>query len=355
MGVILFILASAVVGIRLLLLHRSLRQPPELFLGLGYLWAGTIGFGALLVGMLNTPKGQAVPEAYGAFSVLAGDIGTLFFYLFVWYVFRRDNWLAKGGISLALVIMVTSLVRDTWLAGVTFGAPPGSLTTLAAAGIRGAVFAWMACEAFGGYLAFRKRARIGLGNPMVANRLLLWGLSAVPSLGVSVVAIGLYVTAADRAEVAARQNAAGGVYGVLAALAATTLWLAFSLLGPTKHGSSEAPTRSPAMADSDAFVVVAQVLERATNLNELQSRGLVRRLLKEAGLSSDEVSSLQLAAVGRNLLAPALQKQGVSDVEGVRGQWMDACARLDGMARQAPRTNVSNTVEEVFARMGLRR
>jgi hypothetical protein len=42
MGVILFILASAVVEIRLLLVYKNLRQPPELFLGLGYLWAGTI-------------------------------------------------------------------------------------------------------------------------------------------------------------------------------------------------------------------------------------------------------------------------------------------------------------------------
>lgn len=130
-------------------------------------------------------------------------------------------------LALAMVVMATSLVCDTVLAGETFPAPPGTVTTLLAATARGLVFAWMACEAFAGHLAFRRRARIGLGNPMVANRLLLWGLSAVPSFAVSVVAIGMYVTARDAADIVVRQNQVGPVYGTLAALAASTLWLAF--------------------------------------------------------------------------------------------------------------------------------
>ena len=108
------------------------------------------------------------------------------------------------------------------------------------------------------------------------------------------------------------------------------------------------------MADSESFVMVSRVLERTTSLNELQARGLVRRLLKEAGLSAEDVSALQLAAVGRTLLGPALAKQGVADVERVRHEWLDSC-KGDERTRPAQRTTVSNTVEEVFARMGLRR
>lgn len=108
------------------------------------------------------------------------------------------------------------------------------------------------------------------------------------------------------------------------------------------------------MADSDDFVMVARVIERTTTLNEMQSRGLVRRLLKEAGLSAD-ASPDQLAAVGRSLLAEALKKNGVTDAGPVVTQWLDACARQAETLRTSGRLRVSNTVEEVFARMGLKR
>ncbi len=108
------------------------------------------------------------------------------------------------------------------------------------------------------------------------------------------------------------------------------------------------------MADSDDFVAVARVLEKTTPLNEMQSRGLVRRLLKQAGLDAQDVSPQQLAAVGRSLLHEALQKNGVSDGAAVIAQWLDCCARQDERSRASERLRVSNTVEEVFARMGLK-
>ena len=109
------------------------------------------------------------------------------------------------------------------------------------------------------------------------------------------------------------------------------------------------------MADSEDFVVVARVIERSTSLNELQSRGLVRRLLKQAGLSAEDVTPEQLAAVGRTLLPEALAKNGVTDVSSVVSQWQEACARQAEGLRTSERLRVTNTVEVVFARMGLKR
>lgn len=108
------------------------------------------------------------------------------------------------------------------------------------------------------------------------------------------------------------------------------------------------------MADSEDFLAVARVIERATPLNELQSRGLVRRLLKQAGLDAQDVTPQQLVAVGRSLLQEALQKNGVADAAPVIGQWVDCCAKQDERARTSERLRTSNTVEEVFARMGLK-
>ncbi len=227
MGVILFIVASAVVATRLLLLYRRLRQPPELFLGLAYLLAGTLGWGGLLAGTVTTPPGQTLSEGYQAWSAIVGDIGTFCFYLFVWYVFRRESLVAKAALGLALALFLVSLVHDTFLAGVTFGPPPPTTIMLCGATARAAVYPWMAIEAFAQYFAFRKRARIGLGNPLVKNRLLLWGISAVLTFTISAVATVLYIIASDTVDATAKQNQAGTLYGILAALSSIVIWLAF--------------------------------------------------------------------------------------------------------------------------------
>ncbi len=108
------------------------------------------------------------------------------------------------------------------------------------------------------------------------------------------------------------------------------------------------------MADSEDFLAVARVIEKGTPLNEMQSRGLVRRLLKQAGLAAQDVSPQQLLVVGKTLLRQALQKNGVTDANAVIAQWLDCCARQEERTRASERMRVTNTVEEVFARMGLK-
>lgn len=227
MGVILFMVCSAFVGGRLLRLYAQLRQLPELFLGVGYILAGLLGWGGLLIGAITTPPGQHLPEGYQAWSVVVGNAGTVFFYLFAWYVFRRNSVIAMSAVALVTLVFLVSVVRDTLLLGVTFGPPPGTLTTFAGALGRAAVFPWLAAEAFISYAAFRRRARIGLGNPIVANRLLLWGISAMSSFVLSTTAILLYVTAPDSVAATVRQNEAGGLYGLCAFVSAVANWLAF--------------------------------------------------------------------------------------------------------------------------------
>ena len=109
------------------------------------------------------------------------------------------------------------------------------------------------------------------------------------------------------------------------------------------------------MVDSEDFVAVARVIEQTTSLNELQSRGLVRRLLKQAGLDARDVSAEQLTAVGRTLLAGALQKNGVTEPASVVAGWHECCLKRIEQFRTSERMRVTNTVEEVFARMGLKR
>lgn len=109
------------------------------------------------------------------------------------------------------------------------------------------------------------------------------------------------------------------------------------------------------MSDGAPFLAVARVIESATPLNELQSRGMVRLLLKQAGLKAEDVTHAQLIVVGRTLLADALKRNGVDIVQPVLAQWREACAGPNESSRSHDRLAVTNTVEAVFARMGLRR
>jgi len=227
MGVIVFIVCSLVVATRLLVLYARLRQPPELFLGLAYLFAGALGWGGLLVGAITTPPGESLPEAISVWSVITGDIGSFALYLFAWYVFRRRSLLAKVAVTCAGAAFAISLGHDTFLNQVTYGQPPGTLTVWLGMLGRTLVFPWIAAEGFIAYAAFRRRARIGLGNPLVANRLFLWGAGAVPSFVLSIVAITNFVTAANNAESTARQAQAGTFYGLCALITAVLQWLAF--------------------------------------------------------------------------------------------------------------------------------
>ena len=64
--------------------------------------------------------------------------GEIFFFLFVWHVFRRESIPAKAVVVAATAVMLLTLVFDTLIAGEMYGPPPygpppGSPTTLAAA------------------------------------------------------------------------------------------------------------------------------------------------------------------------------------------------------------------------------
>lgn len=109
------------------------------------------------------------------------------------------------------------------------------------------------------------------------------------------------------------------------------------------------------MAESQVFNAAVRAIVESTSLSELQSRGLVRRLLKQAGLSAEDVTGPQLIVVGRKLLTEALRKNGVEDIQTTLARWSDACARDVDAARVTDRRGISNTVEEVFARIGLGR
>ena len=183
----LFFLATAVVGARLLLLARRNRTQPELLLGLAFFVGGTLGGGMGQYVLLAAD--QHTPETLGSIVFLyclVSVFGMALYNAFTWRVFRDGTlWaalLVAGILTSGLAIVAWYGATGVFETGVQ---PPLQRCVMMAGSSVGPI--WATVEAFRYYLLMKKRIALGLADPMVTNRFLLWGLG---SLCASVIVLG---------------------------------------------------------------------------------------------------------------------------------------------------------------------
>jgi hypothetical protein len=164
----------AVLAVRLLRLWRRSGELPELLLALFFLAVGPFGF---LFVVLATAVPQLVPGWPVAPTRVVGVVGiTLGCWLmavFTWRVFRPgETWAAAlavaAGLGLAAGVLLRALdegflyaeqVNPVWYLCIT---------------CRTVCFLWSGVEALRYWMGARRRVRLGLTDPVVANRFLLW-------------------------------------------------------------------------------------------------------------------------------------------------------------------------------------
>jgi hypothetical protein len=179
---IVYLLTITVVGCRLLLLARRTGALPELLLGGALILGGTLGGPLEAVAM--AAKAEIGPETAGrllfagkAFGVVAVACHALF----IRCVFRpRERW---------ATVLVFALVACL-LAGMTGTATSGAFATAEtpllwfwvdlAARLGGST--WLVLEAARYYGLMRRRLRLGLADPVVANRFFLFTVAGVCSI-----------------------------------------------------------------------------------------------------------------------------------------------------------------------------
>jgi hypothetical protein len=138
-GVATFALVSLVIGVRLLLLWRQTRKLPELLIGLSFL------FEAVLTNVLNLLEkfSSRLPDAlHGPIHVgvvVSGCAAAVCLAIGAWRIFRP---------------------REAW-----------------ARNLRAGAHAWIGFEAFLYQRMMQRRVRLGLADPVVADRMWLWSLS----------------------------------------------------------------------------------------------------------------------------------------------------------------------------------
>ncbi len=220
-GGVAFILASLLVGIRLLLLARRTRALPELLVGSGLLAMGALGLplSTAARAMSDAPALQAKLFAAHALLTLLGQ-GTIA--VFTWHVFRREErWarnLAVGFIAGLGLLALAQTLSPGWQSFAHHEGGPWTLLPIFSL----SVLAWAGFEALHYHGLLARRLALGLADPVTTDRLRLWSISILASLVISVTAAGLRA-----AGVAMTPTVVGLVVGPLGLISASAMYLAF--------------------------------------------------------------------------------------------------------------------------------
>jgi hypothetical protein len=223
-GFLAFFVVALVVGVRLVGLAARTRQLPELLMGVGVLGIGPVGFGGIVAAMAVAPSSPGAARALGAAATLAVATGVAAKYVFNWRIYRPTSPVAAA----ACVAGIAGVALAVALEGAATGFSPlswqGAGWHVLRSGVQVGCLLWGASEALVYWRKMRRRVRLGLADPMLANRFLLWGIGAgAAGLGS---AIGVVAQLATGQPPLAQTwvTMSSSLHGLVSASA---LWLAF--------------------------------------------------------------------------------------------------------------------------------
>jgi hypothetical protein len=180
--VAIFVLVVGTVGCRLLGLWRRTRQTPELLLGLGLVLMSCVAIPLTGIGRLPGVTDTSFGKACFALGLATIAIATTLLIGFTQRVFRAGVLWARGlaiGVSLVVAVAVTWMSQANFvganLSEIVELMRPGTLTLMGSLLV---CFAWASAESFFYHANLERRLVLGLADPVLVNRFLLWGISS---------------------------------------------------------------------------------------------------------------------------------------------------------------------------------
>ncbi len=170
------LLLALVIGLRLL----ARRGGSERWLGAFFLLYNVLGGGLNIVlfsawadPSLRLPDDLARP-LFG-FSTACASAGALALYVFTWQTFHPESRVARSATLAAALLLVAGWALQGTTEGFAILVVPGFGYWLSYAP-RTAAIAWVAAASFRWWRMSSRRARLGLVEPLVADRFALWSL-----------------------------------------------------------------------------------------------------------------------------------------------------------------------------------
>ncbi|MGH0037621.1 MAG: hypothetical protein ACQGVK_21535 [Myxococcota bacterium] len=176
-GFLAFFVVSLVVGVRLLLLWSRTRELPELLIGIGVLGIGPVGFGAMMAASVVEGSSPGAAAALYLAASLTVSVGVFCKCLFNWRVYHLQSRVCAAITGAVGLFLAGVLVHRLLGPGFRPVSPPDGLG-LAQSATQVGCLLWGAGEALRYWLMMRRRARLGLADPVVTNRFLMWGVGA---------------------------------------------------------------------------------------------------------------------------------------------------------------------------------
>jgi len=176
---VLLVLCAWLAGSRLLLLARQSRALPEICLGGMILSLMGLGYPLAVAAQAEAALGLSTAKVVQLLSNGFIDIGFGLLFVFTWQVFRKGSSWARGLCVAGLVVLfahfvivagiVAKLERMSDAIDATRQWAQLSLSAGCAASL------WTGLEALRYHVMLRRRLALGLADPTVTNRFLLWG------------------------------------------------------------------------------------------------------------------------------------------------------------------------------------
>jgi hypothetical protein len=229
-----FILASLVVGARLLRLASRTHGLPELAMGLGLLLMGGLSYPINVVARLSTGLSDDLRLALMLVSQLLMWIGCVGIGVFNWRVFRpAERWpvaLIVGFGGAIIAFFVAQCLTDGFFA---FVDGRGGIYRFAIMA-HGFPYLWAFLESFSYWIKLQRRLALGLADPVVVRRVSLWALTTGAATLINHVMVTLEVLGID----SATSPVATAVVGPVGLVAAVSLWLAFQSPAEARHAET---------------------------------------------------------------------------------------------------------------------
>ena len=169
------------VAVRLLRLGARTRGP-EGWLGVYFLFMWFIAFilaTAIYLGWSNPAfalPGSLRSALHGVY-VAASSFGLFGIFVFTQRVFRPESGVARRAVVAAGITMLLAWIAYGWMEGFRVGVINGPAYWVGFA-VRQAAIVWMAVESYLYWAQLRRRMHVGLAEPILVNRFLLWGVWA---------------------------------------------------------------------------------------------------------------------------------------------------------------------------------